>query len=96
MLSSFFPSAKLLHFNVISVYLQVSKAAMVNSGNFELYNALHHHMVNKRLLTKDLKNDMTLESMYNKQGLYINHYSNGVSFSFLQIHCVWNCVYMLF
>uniref|UniRef100_A0A673HYB7 Periostin, osteoblast specific factor a n=1 Tax=Sinocyclocheilus rhinocerous TaxID=307959 RepID=A0A673HYB7_9TELE len=55
-----------------------SKAALVSSGNTELYNALHYHMVNKRLLTKDLKNDMTLESMYNKQGLYINHYSNGV------------------
>ncbi|XDV54216.1 hypothetical protein PO909_022559 [Leuciscus waleckii] len=54
------------------------KAAMVSSGNTELYNALHYHMVNKRLLTKDLKNDMTLKSMYNKQGLYINHYSNGV------------------
>uniref|UniRef100_A0A671REF7 Periostin-like n=1 Tax=Sinocyclocheilus anshuiensis TaxID=1608454 RepID=A0A671REF7_9TELE len=52
--------------------------ALVSSGNTELYNALHYHMVNKRLLTKDLKNDMTLESMYNKQGLYINHYSNGV------------------
>ncbi|XP_052424056.1 periostin isoform X3 [Carassius gibelio] len=52
--------------------------AMVSSGNTELYNALHYHMVNKRLLTKDLKNDMTLESMHNKQGLYINHYSNGV------------------
>uniref|UniRef100_A0A671PGU8 Periostin-like n=1 Tax=Sinocyclocheilus anshuiensis TaxID=1608454 RepID=A0A671PGU8_9TELE len=55
-----------------------SKAALVSSGNTELYNALHYHMVNKRLLTKDLKNDMTLKSMYNKQGLYINHYSNGV------------------
>ncbi|XP_043106769.1 periostin [Puntigrus tetrazona] len=55
-----------------------SKAALVSSGNAELNNALHYHMVNKRLLTKDLKNDMILESMYNKQGLYINHYSNGV------------------
>ncbi|XP_059394998.1 periostin isoform X2 [Carassius carassius] len=54
------------------------KDAIVSSGNTELYNALHYHMVNKRLLTKDLKNDMTLESMHNKQGLYINHYSNGV------------------
>ncbi|XP_077098807.1 periostin isoform X1 [Siphateles boraxobius] len=54
------------------------KATMVSSGNTELYNALHYHMVNKRLLTKDLKNDMTLKSMYNKQGLNINHYSNGV------------------
>ncbi|KAK2871147.1 hypothetical protein Q8A67_023674 [Cirrhinus molitorella] len=55
-----------------------SKAALVRSGDTELYNALQYHMVNKRLLTKDLKNDLTLESMYNKQGLYINHYSNGV------------------
>ncbi|XP_076876243.1 periostin isoform X2 [Brachyhypopomus gauderio] len=43
-----------------------------------LYAALTYHMVNRRLLTKDLKNDMTLESMHNKQGLYINHYSNGI------------------
>ncbi|XP_051542073.1 periostin-like isoform X2 [Myxocyprinus asiaticus] len=54
------------------------KASLVSSGNRELYNTLHRHMVNKRLLTKDLKNDMTVQSMYNKQGLYINHYSNGV------------------
>uniref|UniRef100_A0A4W4G1Y4 Periostin, osteoblast specific factor b n=1 Tax=Electrophorus electricus TaxID=8005 RepID=A0A4W4G1Y4_ELEEL len=35
----------------------------------------YHH---KRFLTKDLKNDMTLESMHSKLGLYINHYSNGI------------------
>ncbi|KAK7120509.1 hypothetical protein R3I94_020497 [Phoxinus phoxinus] len=57
---------------------ELDPASRANSGNAELYNALHYHMVNKRLLTKDLKNDMTLKSMYNKQGLYINHYSNGV------------------
>lgn len=40
-------------------------------------------MVNKRMLTKDLKNGMTLVSMYNDQKLLINHYPNGVSlFSF--------------
>ncbi|XP_002663594.2 periostin [Danio rerio] len=55
-----------------------SKAAVISLGNTELYNALHYHMVSKRFLTKDLKNDMTLESMFNKQGLHINHYSNGV------------------
>lgn len=36
-------------------------------------------MVNHRLLTTDMKNDMTFTSMYNKLGLYINHYPNGVS-----------------
>ncbi|XP_067289444.1 periostin isoform X2 [Pseudorasbora parva] len=55
-----------------------TKAALVSSGQIELYNALHYHMVNKRLLTKDLKNEMTLVSMNNKQSLYINHYPNGV------------------
>ncbi|KAA0703976.1 Periostin [Triplophysa tibetana] len=56
----------------------VLKAPLLGNGAIELYNTLHHHMVNKRLLTKDLKNDMTIESMYNNQGLLINHYSNGV------------------
>ncbi|KAK4830694.1 hypothetical protein QYF61_012863 [Mycteria americana] len=51
---------------------------LVDNVNIELYNALHHHMVNKRLLTKDLKNGMTLVSMYNDQKLHINHYPNGV------------------
>ncbi|KAG2457206.1 POSTN protein, partial [Polypterus senegalus] len=54
------------------------RSALVSNVNIELYNALHYHMVNKRLLTKDLKNGMTLESMYNKLGLLINHYSNGI------------------
>ncbi|TMS07845.1 Periostin [Larimichthys crocea] len=35
-------------------------------------------MANKRFLTKDLKNGMTVTSMYNDLGLQINHYSNGV------------------
>uniref|UniRef100_A0A3Q4B7F9 Uncharacterized protein n=1 Tax=Mola mola TaxID=94237 RepID=A0A3Q4B7F9_MOLML len=46
--------------------------------NIELYNALHFHMVNRRLMTKDLRNEMTFPSMYNDLGLYINHYSNGI------------------
>lgn len=57
------------------------RAALVSNVNVELKNALHFHMVNRRLLTKDLKNDITISSMYNKLGLYINHYSNGVSFT---------------
>lgn len=35
-------------------------------------------MSNKRLLTKDLKNGMTVPSMHNDLGLHINHYPNGV------------------
>uniref|UniRef100_A0A673XQK9 Periostin-like n=1 Tax=Salmo trutta TaxID=8032 RepID=A0A673XQK9_SALTR len=52
--------------------------ALVSNVNIELYNALHYHMVDHRMLTKDLKNDMSITSMYNNLGLYINHYSNGV------------------
>ncbi|KAM4565707.1 periostin, osteoblast specific factor b isoform 2-T2 [Odontesthes bonariensis] len=52
--------------------------ALVSNVNIELYNALHYHMVNKRLLTKDLRNGITVTSMYNDLDLQINHYSNGV------------------
>ncbi|XP_024133642.1 periostin, osteoblast specific factor b isoform X1 [Oryzias melastigma] len=52
--------------------------ALVSNVNIELYNALHYHMANTRLLTKDLKNGMTITSMYNDLGLHINHYPNGV------------------
>ncbi|KAF4794759.1 Periostin [Turdus rufiventris] len=51
---------------------------LLDNVNIELYNALHHHMLNKRMLTKDLKNGLTLVSMYNRQKLLINHYPNGV------------------
>ncbi|XP_056297816.1 periostin, osteoblast specific factor b isoform X2 [Pseudoliparis swirei] len=54
------------------------RGALISNVNIELYNALHYHMANKRLLTKDLKNGMTVTSMYNDLGLQINHYSNGV------------------
>ncbi|XP_061575692.1 periostin, osteoblast specific factor b isoform X1 [Cololabis saira] len=52
--------------------------ALVSNVNIELYNALHYHMANKRLLTKDLRNGMRVTSMYNDLELLINHYSNGV------------------
>ncbi|XP_029957372.1 periostin isoform X1 [Salarias fasciatus] len=54
------------------------RAALVSNVNVELYNALHFHMVNRRLLTKDMKDGMTFTSMYNDLGLHINHYSNGI------------------
>ncbi|XP_042307965.1 periostin isoform X3 [Sceloporus undulatus] len=53
-------------------------SGLIENVNIELYNALHNHMVNKRLLTKDLRNGMTVVSMYNNQDLHINHYPNGV------------------
>ncbi|CAG6000277.1 unnamed protein product [Menidia menidia] len=52
--------------------------ALVSNVNIELYNSLHYHMVNKRLLTKDLRNGLKVTSMYNDLDLLINHYSNGV------------------
>uniref|UniRef100_A0A7N9AMQ5 Periostin n=1 Tax=Mastacembelus armatus TaxID=205130 RepID=A0A7N9AMQ5_9TELE len=61
----------------LSVYDTV-RNALISNVNIELYNALHYHMVNKRLLTKDLRNGMTVTSMYNDLGLLINHYPNGV------------------
>lgn len=54
------------------------KNALVSNVNIELYNALHYHMSNRRLLTKDLRNGLVVTSMYNDLGLYINHYPNGV------------------
>lgn len=60
---------------------QEMRSALVSNVNIELYNALHFHMVNRRLLTKDMKDGMTLTSMYNDLGLYINHYPNGVRLS---------------
>lgn len=54
------------------------RAALESNVNIELYNALHYHMANGRLLTKDLKDGLTVTSMYNDLGLYINHYPNGV------------------
>uniref|UniRef100_A0A8C5LUI3 Periostin n=1 Tax=Leptobrachium leishanense TaxID=445787 RepID=A0A8C5LUI3_9ANUR len=54
------------------------RGSLLNNVNIELLNALHYHMVNKRLLTKDLKNGLTFESMFNNEKLLINHYPNGI------------------
>lgn len=67
-------------------FSQSVRSALVSNVNIELYNALHFHMVNRRLLTKDMKNDMTVTSMYNDLGLYINHYSNGVGLPTQTLH----------
>lgn len=62
-------------------FSQDIRRGLESNVNVELLNALHSHMVNKRMLTKDLKNGMIVPSMYNNLGLFINHYPNGVSFS---------------
>ncbi|CAI9570804.1 unnamed protein product [Staurois parvus] len=54
------------------------RASLLSNVNIELLNALHYHMLDRRMLTKDLKNGMTLISMFNKQPLQINHYTNGI------------------
>ncbi|XP_020778818.2 periostin [Boleophthalmus pectinirostris] len=54
------------------------RSALEGNVNIELFNALHYHMVNRRLLTKDLRDGITVKSMYNDLGLHINHYPNGV------------------
>ncbi|XP_034859418.1 periostin isoform X6 [Mirounga leonina] len=54
------------------------RRGLESNVNVELLNALHSHMVNNRMLTKDLKNGMIIPSMYNNLGLFINHYPNGV------------------
>ncbi|XP_067889553.1 periostin-like isoform X2 [Heterodontus francisci] len=52
--------------------------ALLSNVNIELLNALHYHMVNYRLLTKDMKDGMTVPSMYNDFNILINHYPNGI------------------
>ncbi|XP_071990541.1 periostin isoform X2 [Engystomops pustulosus] len=54
------------------------RASLLSNVNIELLNALHYHMLDKRMLTKDLKNGMTLTSMFNNQPLLIHHYTNGI------------------
>ncbi|XP_066438683.1 periostin isoform X2 [Eleutherodactylus coqui] len=54
------------------------RSSLLSNVNIELLNALHYHMLDKRMLTKDLKNGMTVTSMFNDQPLQINHYTNGI------------------
>uniref|UniRef100_A0A3B4BJ84 FAS1 domain-containing protein n=1 Tax=Periophthalmus magnuspinnatus TaxID=409849 RepID=A0A3B4BJ84_9GOBI len=58
--------------------LDAQRSALEGNVNIELLNALHYHMVKHRLLTKHLKDGLTVKSMYNDLGLLINHYPNGV------------------
>ncbi|XP_074865454.1 transforming growth factor-beta-induced protein ig-h3 [Carettochelys insculpta] len=52
--------------------------SLVSNVNIELLNALRYHMVNKRILTDDLKHGTSLPSMYQNIDLQIHHYPNGI------------------
>ncbi|XP_060783978.1 transforming growth factor-beta-induced protein ig-h3 isoform X2 [Neoarius graeffei] len=52
--------------------------ALVSNVNIELLNALHYHMINKRLTSDDLKHGSAFPSMYHDFDVHIQHYSNGI------------------
>uniref|UniRef100_A0A2K5DBE3 Transforming growth factor-beta-induced protein ig-h3 n=1 Tax=Aotus nancymaae TaxID=37293 RepID=A0A2K5DBE3_AOTNA len=52
--------------------------SLVSNVNIELLNALRYHMVNRRVLTDELKHGMTLTSMYQNSNIQIHHYPNGI------------------
>ncbi|XP_038142603.1 transforming growth factor-beta-induced protein ig-h3 [Cyprinodon tularosa] len=52
--------------------------ALVSNVNIELLNALHYHMVNRRLTSEELKHGSTFTSMYQDSLVHIHHYSNGI------------------
>ncbi|XP_036404539.1 transforming growth factor-beta-induced protein ig-h3 isoform X2 [Megalops cyprinoides] len=52
--------------------------ALVSNVNIELLNALHYHMVNRRLTSDDLKHGSSYPSMYQDFDVHIHHYPNGI------------------
>ncbi|XP_022617065.1 transforming growth factor-beta-induced protein ig-h3 [Seriola dumerili] len=52
--------------------------ALVSNVNIELLNALHYHMVNRRLTSEELRHGSSFASMYQDFHVHIHHYSNGV------------------
>lgn len=52
--------------------------ALVSNVNIELLNALHYHMVNRRLTSEELRHGSSFPSMYQDSHVHIHHYSNGV------------------
>uniref|UniRef100_A0A9L0RJ08 Transforming growth factor-beta-induced protein ig-h3 n=1 Tax=Equus caballus TaxID=9796 RepID=A0A9L0RJ08_HORSE len=53
--------------------------SLVSNVNIELLNALRYHMVNRRVLTDELKHGMALTSMYQNSDIQIHHYPNGAA-----------------
>lgn len=58
--------------------LQEILDALVSNVNIELLNALHYHMVNRRLTSEELRHGSSFASMYQDFHVHIHHYSNGV------------------
>ncbi|XP_069029489.1 transforming growth factor-beta-induced protein ig-h3 [Embiotoca jacksoni] len=52
--------------------------ALVSNVNIELLNALHYHMVNRRLTSEELRHGSSFSSMYQDAHVHIHHYSNGI------------------
>ncbi|XP_040838232.1 transforming growth factor-beta-induced protein ig-h3 [Ochotona curzoniae] len=52
--------------------------SLVSNVNIELLNALRYHMVDRRVLTDELKHGMSLTSMYQNSNIQIHHYPNGI------------------
>ncbi|XP_017293516.1 transforming growth factor-beta-induced protein ig-h3 [Kryptolebias marmoratus] len=52
--------------------------ALVSNVNIELLNALHYHMVNRRLTSEELRHGSSFSSMYQDSHVHIHHYSNGI------------------
>ncbi|XP_067454344.1 transforming growth factor-beta-induced protein ig-h3 [Thunnus thynnus] len=52
--------------------------ALVSNVNIELLNALHYHMVNRRLTSEELKHGSSFASMYQDFHVHIHHYTNGI------------------
>ncbi|XP_044515874.1 transforming growth factor-beta-induced protein ig-h3 [Gracilinanus agilis] len=52
--------------------------SLVSNVNIELLNALRYHMVDRRVLTDELKHGTTLTSMYQNSDIHIHHYPNGI------------------
>ncbi|KAJ8338447.1 hypothetical protein SKAU_G00374130 [Synaphobranchus kaupii] len=52
--------------------------ALVSNVNIELLNALHYHMVNKRLTSDDLRHGTAYPSMYQDFDVHVHHYPSGI------------------
>ncbi|XP_056139471.1 transforming growth factor-beta-induced protein ig-h3 isoform X2 [Lampris incognitus] len=52
--------------------------ALVSNVNIELLNALHYHMVNRRLTSEELRHGSSFTSMYQDFDVHIHHYPSGI------------------
>ncbi|XP_051935309.1 transforming growth factor-beta-induced protein ig-h3 [Hippocampus zosterae] len=52
--------------------------ALVSNVNIELLNALHYHMIERRLTSEELRHGSSFSSMYQDLHVHVQHYSNGI------------------